>query len=372
MEGYSEIPLYDKNGLVGYTKVDPDDFEKYGKMRWNISQGYAIRSSRDGLLHRLIIDAKEGKIVDHINGDKLDNRKSNLRIATRTQNAQNKPKKEGLTSKYIGVDFRKDRDKWRTRIKINNKIENFSFDIEEHAAYWYDCLALVHHGEHAKINGIEIPNDFIDPIEKEPKTLPTGVTLMANGTYRAFISREHLGLFKTIEEAENKVKEYKNKQIEKEQIEIERNDEEIAIITTSKGEEILVDDDKYFELIKHTWRVTNNYAQSNKTNVYMHRFIMNAKEGELIDHINHDPIDNRLSNLRLNTPSGNAHNKTKMKNTSSKYIGVSFRSGKFVTRIKKDKKEYHLGRFENEEDAVEAYNKKATELYGDKANLNVI
>ena len=328
----NEIPLYNKNGSIGYTKVDPDDFEKYSKIRWNISRGYATRSSRDGLLHRLIISAKDGEIVDHINGDKLDNRKSNLRIATRTQNAQNKPKKKGTTSEYIGVSYREDRGKWRTRIKIDNKVQQFTFDQEKHAAYWYDCLALMHHGEYAKINGIEMPDDFIEPKEKVVKELPTGVTKMPNGTFRAFISRVHLGLFKTAKEAEDKVKEHQSNKPSKKVQEIEINNDGIAIITTSKGEEILVDDDKYYDLKQYTWRVTNNYAQSNGSDIYMHRYLMNAKEGELVDHINHDPIDNRLSNLRINTIGANAHNKTKLGNTSSQYIGVSFKSGKFVAQ----------------------------------------
>jgi len=64
MLDYLEIPLYDKNGIIGYTKVDPDDYEIYSNWRWNISHGYA--KSRNRLIHRLIMNAKDGEIIDHL------------------------------------------------------------------------------------------------------------------------------------------------------------------------------------------------------------------------------------------------------------------------------------------------------------------
>lgn len=102
----------------------------------------------------------------------------------------------------------------------------------------------------------------------------------------------------------------------------------------------------------------------------MHRYLI--KCDEIIDHINGNRKDNRLCNLRKSNVSLNSHNKKKKENTTSKYIGVRFNKNKYTASITKDGKCYYLGRFENEEDAAKAYNKKSVELYGEFAKLNDI
>lgn len=81
---------------------------------------YAIRGYGI-LLHREIMQAKKGQILDHINGNTLDNRKSNLRFCTHSQNMQNSQRHETNTSGHRGVRFRKDRNKWRSEIYFNGK-----------------------------------------------------------------------------------------------------------------------------------------------------------------------------------------------------------------------------------------------------------
>jgi len=65
----------------------------------------------------------------------------------------------------------------------------------------------------------------------------------------------------------------------------------------------------------------------------MHSMLMNAKDDDIIDHINNDPLDNRMENLRFASRSQNAHNKTKSQGKSSKYIGVSKKKNKWEARI---------------------------------------
>lgn len=375
MNDYEEIALYNKDGIVCYTKIDADDYDDVCVYRWYLSSyGYAC-NSRQGFLHRFILGSKKDNLaIDHINGDKIDNRKSNLRYVTDSENGQNKQKREGCTSNFIGVSFRNDISKWRCIISVNNIQHRFSFEKEEHAAYWYDQLALKYYGSQAKINGIEKPDNFIEPLVKNKRNLPKGVCLSKYNKYEVRFAHKYLGTFETVEEAKNvyikteiKAKENKIKQI------IERNEDGIAIIKTSKEEEILVDDDKYYELKKHTWCVTGGYARAKINNQFirMHRYLLKPEDTEIIDHINRNKTDNRISNLRLSNSSLNMHNKSKL-NGISKYIGVTFENGNFRAQISKDKRQYKLGSFKTENEAAEAYNKKAIELYGKFANPNII
>jgi len=93
----------------------------------------------------------------------------------------------------------------------------------------------------------------------------------------------------------------------------------------------------------------------------LHRFILNNPEG-LIDHINHDPLDNRLSNLRVCSASVNLFNKEPSKVNKSGIIGVHFDKSrqKWMAYITKDLKRKHLGRFATKEEAIEA--RRAGEL----------
>lgn len=90
------------NKICIYSLADHDNIIKYN---WFNQKGYARAriNKKNIFMHRFVMNCQEGDIVDHINGNKLDNRKENLRIATSFTNAQNKVKKEGLTSEYMGV-----------------------------------------------------------------------------------------------------------------------------------------------------------------------------------------------------------------------------------------------------------------------------
>lgn len=126
-------------------KVDDEDFLELSKYRWHQANGYAMRhiSSKPDkriYMHRQILNTPEGLVTDHINGDKLDNRKENLRAATIVQNSGNSKKRAGL-SEYKGVSFFKPRGYWRARITIDGRctlIGYFRSQEEAHKAY---CIA---------------------------------------------------------------------------------------------------------------------------------------------------------------------------------------------------------------------------------------
>jgi len=149
-------------------------------------------------------------------------------------------------------------------------------------------------------------------------------------------------------------------------------------IKLTNGEYTLVDKEDYNYLKNFKWLKRSNYVgyvkQKNKkqTTILMHRLIMNAKKGEIIDHINRNPLDNRKKNLRLSNKSKNAANCKIHKHNTSGYKGVSKYRNKFKAYIVKNNKQIHIGCFYTKKEAAIAYNKKALELFGKHANLNEV
>jgi hypothetical protein len=141
-----------KEFLCGYLNT-------YG---WHIDgTGYCRRKNNKKavLIHRLVaalyfgIDAIKDKEIDHINGNKLDNRISNLRICTRTENMRNKGKQNNNTSGFKGVVYLKRDKKWRAQIKVNNKLKYLGqFENKIDAALEYDKAAKLYFKEFAHLN----------------------------------------------------------------------------------------------------------------------------------------------------------------------------------------------------------------------------
>ena len=107
------------------------------------TSGAAVREFGTRLMHRMLLDAKKGVPIDHINGNGLDNRRENLRFVTPAQNHMNRHiPKRGSTSKYKGVYWGKKHKKWVARIGIDGKTFHLgNLDSEEDAALLYDAAA---------------------------------------------------------------------------------------------------------------------------------------------------------------------------------------------------------------------------------------
>lgn len=126
---------------------------------WIISQrGYlvSLRRYKKGMpyvFHRIVTGAPDGVFVDHKNGNKLDNRRSNLRFATRAQNHANQKKSKASRSCFKGIHFRKERNVWQVSIRENGKQRNVTCSkYEKVAALLYDAVARKTHGEFATLN----------------------------------------------------------------------------------------------------------------------------------------------------------------------------------------------------------------------------
>lgn len=149
-----------------FTIVDESDYEWLSRWKWYLAEkGYAKRSAAksEGIghsaffMHRIILNTPKGLMSDHINRNKLDNRRCNLRIVTHQQNGWNSGTKCNHTSKYKGVNFHKKSGKWQARIKLNRQETYIGiYETPEAAAMAYNDFARKYHGEWAFINEIPI------------------------------------------------------------------------------------------------------------------------------------------------------------------------------------------------------------------------
>lgn len=131
--------------------VDDKDVNLVLESSWSIQHGYVVATR--GKLHRLITDAKRGEIVDHVNGNTLDNRRQNLRIVSHQQNAINQSGHRISTSKYKGVFWNQEKGKWQATIKHDGKTIHLGwYKIEREAAIAYNAAAKVLFREYRRNN----------------------------------------------------------------------------------------------------------------------------------------------------------------------------------------------------------------------------
>ena len=110
--------------------------------------------SRTMYLHRMLLNAEPGVTVDHINGNTLDNRRSNLRIASRSQQNMNRGVPSNNTSGFKGVSWYKRYQRWAAFIHLPDRKQRHLgyFDTAEEAARRYDAEAMIIFGEFANLN----------------------------------------------------------------------------------------------------------------------------------------------------------------------------------------------------------------------------
>lgn len=147
----------------GYAIVDDDDYETIRQYRWHLSNGYACRTyvlngkKAYCYMHRQINNTPIGLYTDHINGNKLDNRRNNLRVVTKSQNSANSSKRsDNLSSNYRGVRRNTASSTFMARIRKDGIVYYIgSFKTQLEAATAYNEKALQLFGEYAKLNVLE-------------------------------------------------------------------------------------------------------------------------------------------------------------------------------------------------------------------------
>lgn len=137
--------------------VDDEDYELVSQCRWYAAWsvgGYTwyAKNSHEGPMHRFILKPPDGLLVDHKDRNGLNNRRSNLRVATTSQNAANSRLPRTNTSGYRGVHFKYGR--WQVQIRVLGRFISGlgSYDNPQDAARAYDRAARLHFGEFARCN----------------------------------------------------------------------------------------------------------------------------------------------------------------------------------------------------------------------------
>jgi len=386
-----ELPLKNKKKeIIAYTIVSKEDYKHLSQFKWYKSdKGYVTGyiSKKKWQLHRYIMIVILGNEltpqnpIDHKNNNPLDNTRDNLRLVTVSENARNKKKKESTSSKYIGVSFKKDKNKWAVSICIDNKRLFATYNNEIHAAYQYNLWIDEYNLINVNKNEIEKPKNFVKWIAKEKNdiNLPVGITNF-DTKFRVRITinniRKSIGLYDKLDDAKIALE---NAKIEKEKIEKEtllsipkKFNENGQCIFKIKETEVIIDEEMYYDIIKYKWSISKyGYIRGNK-NPRLSRYIMNYSGNDFVDHINNNKLDNRRENLRIVTVEQNNLNKSSAKGSLSKYVGVSFekKRNKWFAQICHKGKTKFLGYFTNEIDAAKTRDIATKEYFGEYGKLN--
>jgi hypothetical protein len=405
--------------------VSSEDFEKCSQHKWRIIErvrsdgsvyiGYAMTTIKTSVisLHKFILgQIPDGKdVIDHINGDKLDNRRENLRFLTFGENSLSFQRmQQGKISGFYGVWWWKERNCYRVSYS-NVYLGLFQEGNEIEAASRYDQYLMYlkmdesfYNFKYTQDEKKEMIEKFENELEQKLKAKEDEnnnplkhIHILPSGLYQVMFRRKDCSItesFQTLQEAVSRRDDILEEQKQCEEFDwdsVSRTKEGIAYLTVLKDDKtefkILVDDKVYIECYKINWRwidksnTIKGWVKSNYED--MHRWIWkkwvnpNLDKTIVIDHINkpnYDSnimVDNRIEMLREANYSLNNHNKTVTNQHDYKGVAkVSGRPGWFRAEIQKDDKKYYSVNVKCVIQAAYEYNKLAKQHYGESAHLN--
>jgi hypothetical protein len=374
-----------------------EHFKELSNFKWRLNiRGYVVNQIDESMHGHVIknilkMEIPKGYVIDHIKGDRLDNRKESLRIVTRYQNACNKKKKKGTLSLYKGVTYDKRYERWKAYIRIDGKKKFLgSFDNELEAAEMYDrFLAYRKQEDPNEIRELNFPEDYENYL-KEALILPSpkrrkyiGVYKRGKGYY-ASIKVDYVDILLLRSKSEEKCARAWDSYVVKHKLNRRLNfpDEHKGYVPDKKIKTYMIEvDEKTVRLIikNHTdMKILIDMEDYEKVKYYtcfiaeglvkiiikdytrlLSRYLMNVSDPDIyIDHIYSDPLDNRKGNLRRTDAQHNSENKKKREGTSSKYLDVVARKlmnrMSYCVRIQNKKKMLFQKSYDNEEHAARA------------------
>lgn len=221
-EPYAIIPLHGKYGQGKVAKVSLVDAKWARRYRWYLSRenGYPVRYEKRGKsfvvlhMHRDLLQPPEGFIGEHKNRDRLDNRRSNIRVATQENNCWNMPKtttnfRAVTKSRFKGVKLNLKSGTWNARITVSKKTHSLGgYRTEKDAARAYDVAARYYFGDYGQLNFDELGESLSAVEIRRQNETEQNFTSNYRGVYwnqkagkwyaRAYVTKDegcYLGLF---------------------------------------------------------------------------------------------------------------------------------------------------------------------------------
>lgn len=352
-----EIKLTGERG--GTILVSPEDYDLLSQYKWHQNKNGYVRGTvetKHVFLHRFIMNAPKGLKVDHVNRKPLDNQRDNLRLATTNLNNQNKTvSKSKKSSQYRGVFFVKQRNKFKAKFCYKGKEYHIGFyETELEAAIAFDIFIIQNGYDFVNINFPENKEEYTTTEYKQKETKQksvkyTGVTKHGN-RYQAYIDDKGRKTLLSSDDPIKCAKAYDKYIIENNLINRTLNFPQdypdykpVDIIRTlyepineTTVRLLVADDDKIIKIDKEDYNKiklfncyigTSGYVliSNGKFIARIHRFLMGVTDPLIyVDHSNSDILDNRKDNLRISNAQLNGQNRSKTKNSVSKYIGVTY------------------------------------------------
>lgn len=277
-------------------------------------------------MHRVIMDAKKGQIVDHIDGRGLNNTRNNLRIVTASQNAINRKIRSDNSSNVVGVSLDKKKAKWIARITVDGKkIKLGEFKTLEEAVEVRKKAEKEHFGEYYRRSS-SFQEAFVPPSRRDT----------------SLIFWHLLGYG------------------------------DVYVVPLTKDKYSIIDVSDYDAVYGYTWCFSSpDYASGylDKKMIFLHRFLMNPADGIIVDHINGDGLDNRRCNFRFATSQQNCFNTT-ARTSSSGHKSIRKVKKSFEVSIGFNGKLHYLGRYKTLEKALEVRNIFYAEHHGEYARYD--